>query len=218
MKRILLLLSIFPLLFATNIEGQIVSILNKGRKVSKSAKIARTAKTVRKAAKTARVTTKVTASTAAVNKAVVKSRKIAQVKSTPLIKAKKGVTPSAPSGSQVKFNRPPPKPQKTYQTYTKKNSNTAEIYVGRTSGNGTPRKNIAKRDQNHHKNKEAFGKAEIDKTSKNKDAIRGREQQLIEKYRTSGNSANKINGISPKNPKKKQYMDANKKEFGKSNK
>ncbi|MGG4154295.1 hypothetical protein [Peribacillus muralis] len=49
-------------------------------------------------------------------------------------------------------------------------------------------------------NKAGFGKARFDKSSKNKDAIRGREQLLIEKYggaqSKGGTSGNKINGIS----------------------
>ncbi|AOH55146.1 hypothetical protein ABE28_012375 [Peribacillus muralis] len=89
----------------------------------------------------------------------------------------------------------------TYQTYTKKNKKTGKVYTtGRTSGTGTPFQNIANRDRNHHMNKAGFGKARFDKSSKNKDAIRGREQLLIEKYggaqSKGGTSGNKINGIS----------------------
>lgn len=99
----------------------------------------------------------------------------------------------------------------TYQTYTKPAKDGGKPYVGRTSGNGTPEQNIRKRDANHHMN-ESHGPAVLDKSSKNKDAIRGREQKLIDANggakRSGGTSANEINGISDKNKNKKKYMDA----------
>lgn len=107
---------------------------------------------------------------------------------------------------------------KTHQTYTKPNKKTGETYSGRTSGKGTPKENVAKRDANHHKNAEGFGPAKLDKSSKNKDAIRGREQQNIKNNGGSksegGSSGNSINGVSPKNPKAETYEAAAKKEFG----
>jgi len=107
---------------------------------------------------------------------------------------------------------------KTYQTYTKTNSKTGEVYTGRTSGTKTPRENVANRDKSHHMKNEGFGRAKLDKSSTNKSAIRGREQQLIEKNggakSQGGTSGNKINGISPKNSKGKQYREAAKDEFG----
>ena len=69
---------------------------------------------------------------------------------------------------------------KTYQTYTKTNPTTGEVYSGRTSGTGTPLENIARRDANHHMNAKGFGPAQLDKSSSNYNAIRGREQQLID--------------------------------------
>lgn len=105
---------------------------------------------------------------------------------------------------------------KTYQTYKKVHPKTGKVYVGRTSGTKSPKENIEKRDSNHHRNSNGFDRAKMDKSSSNKDAIRGREQQEIEKHRKDGNGADQINGISPSNPKKQQYMDAAKKEFGKS--
>ncbi|WP_195758375.1 hypothetical protein [Kangiella sp. HZ709] len=111
------------------------------------------------------------------------------------------------------------KTEKTYQTYTKKNEETGETYTGRTSGTDKPEKNVAKRDSNHHMNKKGFGPAKLDKSSKNKDAIRGREQQQIENNggakSQGGSSGNAINGISDKNPKKEQYMKAADEEFKK---
>lgn len=106
------------------------------------------------------------------------------------------------------------KRQKIYHTYTKVNK-SGEVYVGRTSGYDTPAKNIQRRDARHHMNKQGFKRANLDKSSPNKNAIRGREQQLIEKYRDEGKSANKINGISDKNPKKKRYIGSSTKKFGK---
>ena len=108
--------------------------------------------------------------------------------------------------------------KKTYQTYTKINRQTGKVYTGRTSGTNSPIKNVQKRDRNHHKNKEGFGPAKIDKTSSNPDAIRGREQQMIEKNggakSQGGTSGNTINGVSPTNPKIDQYLEEAKKQFG----
>lgn len=36
---------------------------------------------------------------------------------------------------------------KTFQTYTKRNPQTGEIYSGRTSGKGSPEQNVRKRDK-----------------------------------------------------------------------
>ncbi|GEM_PF-3206644 len=100
-------------------------------------------------------------------------------------------------------------------SYIYKVNKSGEVYVGRTSGYDTPAKNIQRRDARHHMNKQGFKRANLDKSSPNKNAIRGREQQLIEKYRDEGKSANKINGISDKNPKKKRYIGSSTKKFGK---
>jgi hypothetical protein len=58
----------------------------------------------------------------------------------------------------------------------------------------------------------------VDKSSSNADAIRGREQQLIEQnggaQSQGGTSGNKINGVSPNNPNAESYRAACKKEFG----
>ena len=105
---------------------------------------------------------------------------------------------------------------KTYQTYKKTHPKTGKVYVGRTSGTNSPIANIKKRDSEHHRSQDGFGRAKIDKTSSNKDAIRGREQQEIELHRNDGSGADQINGISPKNPKRQQYLDAANNEFGKS--
>lgn len=107
---------------------------------------------------------------------------------------------------------------KTYQTYTKPNRETGEVYSGRTSGTGTPVENVANRDVGHPMNKQGFGPAELDKSSSNPKAIRGREQQLIEANggakSQGGTSGNKINGISPNNAELNNYLDAANEEFG----
>lgn len=83
---------------------------------------------------------------------------------------------------------------------------TGDIYTGRTSGEKTPLENIAARDKNHHMNEQGYGPAELDRSSSNKDAIRGREQQIIDvnggAKSQNGTSGNAINGVSPANPKR----------------
>ncbi|WP_221227832.1 RHS repeat domain-containing protein [Rhodocyclus tenuis] len=110
------------------------------------------------------------------------------------------------------------KAEKTYQTYTKTNAKTGEVYCGRTSGCGTPIENVLNRDANHHMNERGFGPARLDKSSSSSEAIRGREQQMIDVFggakSTGGSSGNAINGISPSNPNGQRYLDAAKKEFG----
>jgi RHS repeat-associated protein len=109
---------------------------------------------------------------------------------------------------------------KSFETYTKTNPATGETYTGRTSGTGTPRENVARRDNNRKDdlNAQGFSRAKLDQTSKNPDAIRGREQQMIEKnggaQSQGGTSGNKINGISDRNPKGGGCRAAATKEFG----
>ena len=109
------------------------------------------------------------------------------------------------------------KQSKTYVTYTKKNTKTGEVYSGRSSGVGDPNDIVAKRDAGHHVNGN-YGPAKLDKSSKNKRAIRGREQQLIKKHggakSEGGTSGNAINGVSPKNKDKDKYEQAANDEFG----
>jgi len=105
-------------------------------------------------------------------------------------------------------------PRVKYHTYAKPHLVTNDIYTGRTSGTGTTKQNLARRDQNHHRNQDGYGPAYPDKTSYNKEAIRGREQQMIEKYRREGRAAKQINGVSPKNPKGPRYSAESIKEFG----
>ena len=63
-----------------------------------------------------------------------------------------------------------------------------------------------------------FGPAQLDKSSSNPAATRGREQQLIEANggakSQGGTSGNAINGVAPKNPKRAFYENEANKEFG----
>lgn len=108
---------------------------------------------------------------------------------------------------------------KTFQTYTKINPLTGQIYAGRTSGTGSAVENIAARDAYHHMNNQGYGQAVLDKSSTSYDAIRGREQMLIDAnggaQSMGGTSGNAINGIGAYNPNKLRYMNAAEKEFGK---
>ncbi len=95
-----------------------------------------------------------------------------------------------------------------------------EPYAGRTSGFGTPEENVAARTSEgaHHMREKGYGPGELDKSSDNPDAIRGREQQLIEEnggaQSQGGTSGNAINGVGDKNPNKPGYMKAATEEFG----
>ena len=107
---------------------------------------------------------------------------------------------------------------KAYVTYTKVNPKTGEVYSGRASGYGTPDEIVANRDRNHHMNEKGFEAAQLDIYSTSYDAIRGREQYLIDlnggAKSQGGTSGNAINGISPTNPNKQKYEEASRKEFG----
>jgi hypothetical protein len=103
---------------------------------------------------------------------------------------------------------------RTFQTYTKVNAETGEVYAGRTSGYGTPLENLASRDVGHAYNDVGFGPAQLDQSSESYAAIRGREQQLIEHYRDLGISANKINGVSPANANLDWYLGSALEQFG----
>ena len=67
-------------------------------------------------------------------------------------------------------------------------------------------------------NKEGFGPAQLDKSSTNSKAIRGREQQVMDAsggaQSMGGTSGNKINGISPNNKKRNDYFNEANEEFG----
>jgi hypothetical protein len=109
---------------------------------------------------------------------------------------------------------------KTFTTYTRAKAD-GTVYSGRTSGTKSPEQQVSARNNGvDHKARtaEGYGPARVDKNSSNPDAIRGREQQLIEQNggarSQGGTSGNKINGVSPSNPKAEQYKEACTREFG----
>lgn len=67
-------------------------------------------------------------------------------------------------------------------------------------------------------NDKGFEPAVLDRSSSNSQAIRGREQMLIDYHRgaqsTGGNSGNAINGISSNNKNRDNYINAARGEFG----
>ena len=67
-------------------------------------------------------------------------------------------------------------------------------------------------------NEKGFGPAVLDESSTNSAAIRGREQQLIDKHggakRDGGTSGNDIRGISKRNKKGDYYFEEARKAFG----
>ena len=67
-------------------------------------------------------------------------------------------------------------------------------------------------------NNKGFGPAQLDKSSSNAEAIRGREQNLIESHggakSQGGTSGNQNNGISSRNENIQKYLDEAAAEFG----
>jgi len=116
----------------------------------------------------------------------------------------------------VSFESEPPAqgPTRTYQTYIKVNPTTGQVYAGRTSGERDPDANVKRRNASHAYNAKGYDVGVLDKTSSSKEAIRGREQQLIEYYRRLGISGNIDNGISSRNCELGTYQLAALAEFG----
>ncbi len=107
-----------------------------------------------------------------------------------------------------------------FVVYLKYNSQKGEFYAGMTGGIASKedihsaQKLVEKRDKYHHRNKDGFEQAEIVEYSTDKDAIRGLEQMKIEELREQEQCGNIRNSISPRNPKKAQYMAATFRVFG----
>jgi RHS repeat-associated protein len=117
-----------------------------------------------------------------------------------------------------------------YVTYTKTNPVTAQVYAGRSRGYGTPQQIVAARDAAHHMTAFGFGPAALDRstlgtlrlTSRWFDpayqAIRGREQQLIDSYGGAvsggGTSGNAIRGVARGNLLGRSYDFAASAAFG----
>ena len=95
----------------------------------------------------------------------------------------------------------------SYVVYIKHNP-TGMVYVGRTSGFGTPNEVLRRRDASHSYNALGFGPAVLHSALVNVGslqgypAMRGREQQVIDSYGGIGSPlvANKIRGVSQYNP------------------
>ncbi len=93
---------------------------------------------------------------------------------------------------------------RTYVTYTLTNA-VGQTYVGRTSGFGNPQQIVATRFQSHHMRLLGFGNPTVDVAATGmlaRLAIRGREQQLIDKLGGIGSPqvANVIRGVARVNP------------------
>jgi len=106
-----------------------------------------------------------------------------------------------------------------YITYTKTNAEGL-VYVGRSSGWGTPQQIASTRDNGHHM--KGFGPAQVSMYlnatipggywTRHGDtsyfAIRASEQMQIETYRRAGISANSRNGVLPNNDNYSTYLKA----------
>ena len=110
--------------------------------------------------------------------------------------------------------------KRIFLTYLKPHESNGKVYGGRASGYGKPEKILAKRDSGHHMNQQEYLPAELDKYSYNSDAIRGREQIIVDEnggaQSQGGTSGNKINPISKRDKKRQKYLDACKRVFGNS--
>ncbi len=115
--------------------------------------------------------------------------------------------------------------QWVYLTYTRTNSDTKQVYSGRTSGWAGTTADLdilaARRgnaDDQQRLTDTGFGPPVIDKYSTEYDPIRGREQQLIDYYggaqSVGGTSANRINGVSDFNLARPIYLSASVAAFG----
>jgi RHS repeat-associated protein len=112
-----------------------------------------------------------------------------------------------PSALQIPTYLPANKPKGG--TYALTDNDKKVQRTGRT-------KDLERREKEHKKSEDTKDlDFNVDKRTDNKDAQRGREQQLHEKHNPP---LNKIKPIRDNNPNKKKYMDAAKKEFGKKDK
>jgi len=93
---------------------------------------------------------------------------------------------------------------------------TKLIYIGRSSGFGSPTDIVRKRDFGHHMKAKGYGDAVLlqEYTTNSYSAIRGSEQALINRYFNLGIGGNAINGISPNNKNKSVYIESAVEAFG----
>ena len=107
-------------------------------------------------------------------------------------------------------------------TYTRTNLATGEVYSGRTSGFGDPGRLAAAREAVHPERLAGYGPAIPDRvapgTLNGYEAIRGREQQLIDAngraQSEGGTSGNLIRGVSKNNVGGRIYHEASNAMFG----
>lgn len=94
--------------------------------------------------------------------------------------------------------------------------------MGRTSGFGTPEQIVARRYANHHMQGKGYHSPKVDKyamgpwRSPAYDAIRGREQQMMDFHGGVGSTTlgNSIRGVSKMNPNGSRYHKASNMKFG----
>lgn len=106
---------------------------------------------------------------------------------------------------------------RTYVTYTL--TDGVRTYAGRTSGFGPPEQLVMGRFAGHHMRSLGYGNPQVDRWAYGKgayDAIRGREQQLIDSFGGIGSptSGNAIRGVSKWNPAGRPYWNASNEMFG----
>jgi hypothetical protein len=105
-------------------------------------------------------------------------------------------------------------------TYVKYNPKLGKYYVGMSSGwvweinEATIGKILTRRDSGHHKNKEGYEKANLDRFSTKKEAVRGREQMVQDALKQNEVCGNTNNSISERNKKRALYMAAALELFG----
>ena len=107
---------------------------------------------------------------------------------------------------------------KVYITYTLTNDK-GQIYVGRSSGFGSPEAVMKRRFYAHHMRLFNFNKYKIDKAARGPgayEAIRGREQQLMDSLGGIGSPklANRIRGVSAINIRGREYHNMSNLFFG----
>ena len=108
---------------------------------------------------------------------------------------------------------------RTFATYTLTNPATGQVYVGRCSGFGDIENIVIRRMRSHKYYKRGFTIIQIDKAMQgkySKQAIRGREQQLIDCFGGIGNKnvANKIRAVAKINYQGKKFHDIANIHFG----
>lgn len=107
---------------------------------------------------------------------------------------------------------------RTFVTYTLTNA-SGQVYVGRTSGFGTPESIMMRRYLSHHMALQGFSNPRRDAWSRGPGAyfaIRGREQQLIDHFGGVGSPgvANAIRGVSKRNPAGRAFWSSSNATFG----